>query len=1268
MAEATLRLPPVLDLLDENLAETFKKWKRQVEVYMLASGASSKSKKTRAAIILHCAGPQALEVCDQFQYDDPENREDPDIILEKLSQYCCPQTSEVLQSFRFWQIPFKEPFHSFLVELRTQAEYCNFAERDRMLRDKIVFSTTGKLQELLLRETTLDLNRTIDICQAFEATKKCAKEMCSVQDVNKVNFSQKDQKTASLSGENTGDGATINKCKFCGYNHEPSRFQCPAWGKTCNNCKGRNHFRSVCTRKRTVRAIERDTDEQEIFKEKCSEYAWMNVVSGKEKSRETALLNVNKTTVRFFLDTGADINAICQRFVKKYQVKPTPVNLKMWNKSILTPFGETELEVSNPKNGKSTQVKFIVVPNDLMCILGKKTCQDLGFVTINSDTFISKVDQVPKIQDLGDLGQAKLTVVKDVPPRALPCRRLPQAIQVRVRQELDLLVKRGVLIPIHEPTEWVSQMAIVQKANGKLRICIDPQPLNRALLREYYKLPTLDDVLPSLAHAKLFSKLDVKEAFWHVRLDEDSSKLTTMITPFGRYRWNRLPFGLKVSSEIFQRLLTEALEGLHGVFCVADDIVVVGCGKTENEARRDHDQKLQQLQQRCSKKNIKLNEEKEIIRTIEITFMGHRLTSSGVKVDETKVKAILGMPAPDDVAGVRRFCGMIQYLAKFMPNLSSDLSPIRELTKKGVKWEWSSKCEEAFMKLKKKITETPVLAYFDPDKELSLQVDSSKDGLGAVLMQEGRPLEYASRTLSSNEKNWAQIEKEALAVLYGLERFDQYTYGRKVIVYNDHKPLASILKKPLSEAPVRLQVMMMKLNRYDVEFNFLAGTNLYLADTLSRACCIEENDSLGIHLVNALEKFPSSCLHDVEMATLTDETMQDLLRVIRNGWPVRKTEVKETLKPYFDFRDTLSHQEGIILKGSRLLIPETLRSTMRNRLHAAHLGYDSMMRRARDAIFWPGMQRDIKQLSEACDVCQKYKPCNPKETMHTVEDGSKPWNKIAVDLFEIGGRHYVVAVDYYSSFIEMEYLISTTSSHIVGILKKMCARYGIPAVLVSDGGPQFTSSQFKSFVKEWGINHRVSSPGHPQGNGKAEAAVKIVKTMLKKTSEDGKDPYLAMLELRNTPRQDSDASPAQLMFGRQLDSLIPSFSQWNGELHEKKIQEQKKRREAIEKCYNKNARDMITLNPQQHVYYQNPGRREWEEGVVESQEDDRSYIINGKNGGVYRRNRLHIRPRPVSENENAIEDEKKEQPESSSAVSELKLPRRSARLAEKANI
>ena len=242
-------------------------------------------------------------------------------------------------------------------------------------------------------------------------------------------------------------------------------------------------------------------------------------------------------------------------------------------------------------------MNFIVVPNGFTNLLGLKTIQELGFITINSECFIAQV----KTPQLGDLGEATLKVDESV----------PLAIQDAVKEELDRLVDKGVLVSVTEPTEWVSQMAVVHKPNGKLRMCIDPQPLNAALKREHYKLPVLDDVLPKLKDAKVFSKLDVREAYWHDRLDEASSRLTTMITPFGRYQWKRLPFGLKVSSAIFQRKLDEALRDLDGVFNVVDDVVIAGCGRTEGEAQTDNQRKLTETLKGCAEKNIILNEDKQ---------------------------------------------------------------------------------------------------------------------------------------------------------------------------------------------------------------------------------------------------------------------------------------------------------------------------------------------------------------------------------------------------------------------------------------------------------------------------------------------------------------------------------------------------------------------------------------------------------------------------------------------------------------------------------
>ena len=233
------------------------------------------------------------------------------------------------------------------------------------------------------------------------------------------------------------------------------------------------------------------------------------------------------------------------------------------------------------------------------------------------------------------------------------------------------------------------------------------------------------------------------------------------------------------------------------------------------------------------------------------------------------------MPDPKDIHDVKCLCGMIQYMAKFLPNLAEDLEPIRKLTHKEVVWEWSKECKEAFQVIKKKLTSAPILSYYDPDKELTIQVDSSKDGIGAALIQEGRPIEYASRALTQTERKWAQIEKETLAVVYSLERFDQYTYGRNVKVQNDHKPLERILKKPLNQAPRRIQALLMRLFRYDVTFEYVPGNKLIIADTLSRA--FVETDELDQYsnqrimtVYDMLEDLPDARCEEIRQATGND--------------------------------------------------------------------------------------------------------------------------------------------------------------------------------------------------------------------------------------------------------------------------------------------------------------------------------------------------------------------------------------------------------------
>ena len=355
-----------------------------------------------------------------------------------------------------------------------------------------------------------------------------------------------------------------------------------------------------------------------------------------------------------------------------------------------------------------------------------------------------------------------------------------------------------VITPVDEPTEWVSPIVVAVKKSGELRVCIDPRPLNTVLKRERYQIPVIDDLLPDLTDARVFTKVDLASAFWHLELDRESSMLMTFAMPYGRYRWLHLPFGLSVSSEIFQKRLHQELQGLPGVKCIADDILIHGT------CEADHDSNLDGFMRRCQQKGIKLNAEKLEYKCKEVPFHGHLLTTEGLKPDPEKVRAIVEMPRPKDRGDILRLNGMVNYLSRFLPHLSDVMKPLRDLTHKDAAWCWDDLQEKVWNDVKTLIASAPVLAYYKPTEVLEIQCDSSQSGLGAALMQNGHPIAYASRALTETESRYAQIEKEMLAIVFSVEKFNDFTFGRRTVVHTDHKPIESIFMKPLHRAPFRM--------------------------------------------------------------------------------------------------------------------------------------------------------------------------------------------------------------------------------------------------------------------------------------------------------------------------------------------------------------------------------------------------------------------------------------------------------------------------------
>ena len=411
-----------------------------------------------------------------------------------------------------------------------------------------------------------------------------------------------------------------------------------------------------------------------------------------------------------------------------------------------------------------------------------------------------------------------------------PPRSVPLGMQSAYRAELDRLVEEGIITEVHEHTECINSIVPVMKEDESLRLCLDPKDLNKAIERNQWYARTLDDILPELAQSKYFTIKDAMSGFWHMLLDLRSSLLTTFNTPWGKYRWLRMPFGLKVFGDVFQERLDRVLRLVPGVLRITDDIVIHSA--TENT----HNGTVLVLCETTRLNNLSLNAKKMQFKFTDCKFFGHKLTPDGIKVDSKKIEAIIQMDPPQNITSLQSFNGMVNYLKKFSPVLSELSEPLRRLCKSGIKWAWESEQQNASEAIKRVIMTLPVLAYFDKTKKHTIQCDASKKGLGAVLLQESKPVMYVSRALTETEQRYSNIERELLAIVFALERLNHYTFRRTITVQSDHQPLQSIWKKFIVSTSPRLQRLLLRLAHYDINIEFLHGKENVIADTLSRIC------------------------------------------------------------------------------------------------------------------------------------------------------------------------------------------------------------------------------------------------------------------------------------------------------------------------------------------------------------------------------------------------------------------------------------------------
>ena len=1238
--------PRELNFSAMSLSEEWRRWEKSFKNYYAAAELSEKARSTQVAILLNCAGEEARDIFDSFNLNVEDDDATCDAVLQRFRTYCNPKKRPAFESYKFWQRQQSEdePFDKWLMELRIIGRNCEFGTTfDRQLRDKILFGVRDDVaRQRMLEEEELTLEKAINICHSLEATKarlhfmadKTKRTELSVNAIQK-----KHQATSSFTNQ-----PRQKPCFYCGAVHEPRR--CPAFGKQCHKCGKRNHFAAVCQR-RMINEIttEQPADEDEAF---------LQIHSLLERGQRTKMRsnltvkdnNFRSFEIEFKLDTGAEANVLPYSIYSEMCLGPLhncSTVLCGFGNAMVKPLGTTFLDVFD-RQGERFRLSFYVCKVVQIPILDEHACELLNLVKKIEDISPNKVPVVPvrfpltldnikhhyrEVFSGTGLYKQKyhISLKNEITPVVQPPRHIAYALRPKLKAALDDLTRKGIVSDVDGPTDWVSNLVVVEKKDMSLRLCLDPKPLNLAILRERFVIPTPADVQSQLAGKRVFSVIDMKDGYWHVGLTEASSYLTTFHTPWGRKRFLRMPFGICSASEVMQKRNASAFGDIQGVHVIADDIIVAAKDNDE------HDKIFLALINRAKEVGVRFNEKKIQFKVNSVHYMGHIVTEDGLKADNEKINAIVNMPDPHDIASLQRLLGMTKYLSQYIPNESIITAPLRALLKKNAKWVWSNEHSTAITELKRLLVSSPVLAFYDVDKTVTLQCDASQYGLGACLLQENKPVAFASRALSPAEKNYAQIEKELLAIVFAAEKFHQYVYGKpSVIVHSDHKPLEYIWKKPLGKTPPRLQRLMLRLQPYDLIIRYVPGKYMYMADTLSRAPLVSTVSSSDIDedLVQVVHSLVTNLpvtttnLDTIKRETAADGILQKVKAFCLSGWPRSIKNVPQPVRPFWHKRDVLHVADDIVFADQRIVVPAALQTQMLALIHESHFGIEKSKSRARELLYWPSMCADIERIVSQCELCIKYQNNNPREPLISHDIPNARFLKVAMDIMTYKNQDYLVIVDYFSKYPEMIALTDKTASTIVLQCKNVFARHGIPAEIVSDNMP-FNSREFLTFAKSWGIMTTTSSPTYSQSNGQAERFVQTLKRILKKATDLREDPFLALLEYRNTPVSGMKYSPAQILFSRRLRTKLPiatsllspvvvdpSFDLIRNQARQKRYYDRRgvkplpslKRGDVV--CYRKN--------------------NMWQKSdVVKDCKEPRSYMIRRTNDcGLLRRNRRHL--------------------------------------------
>jgi transposase InsO family protein len=1091
-----------------------------------------------------------------------------------------------------------ETVEQFATRLRILAASCEFDDVKKEVKSAIIQNCLSKrLRRYALRESGITLDDLLAKARSLEASETQATGMeeklpahkQSPENINRVNDVRR--KTPHPLSSNR-QAPPQQSCRKCGKPWPHRNNPCPAKGQTCHKCGKPNHYAKVCRSSRNnkpqqklhVRQVtenstqEKSTQESEASSDSDDEYIFS---TGKDESKiPTITVKINCADVPMIVDTGASTDIIDEKAFSQIN-QHLPVKLGHTTKRLFAYGSKTQLPTLGQFEGviefkgNRAKSKIHVLKGSNGSLLSYKTAQHLKVLNLNINhinhinksvcPILEKLEKkYPKLfSGIGKLKEVEVNLHIDnaVKPVTQRARRIPFHIRKKVEKELSNLEQQDIIERAEGPTSWISPLVATPKKDGNIRICVDMRMANKAIKRERHPMPTMDDLTHILNGATVFSKLDLRSGYHQLVLSPECRHITTFATHDGLWRYKRLNFGTNSASEIFQKQIQSLLANTQGSLNISDDIIVFG------KTQREHDTALEAVCQKLSEAGLTVHKQKCEFNKTSISFFGVVFSSQGIRPDQDKVEAIHRASQPTTVGDVRSFLGMATYCAKFIPRFSDVSEPLRELTKKDQPFLWTARHEKSFQKIKELLTSAQVMAYFDPDKETKLITDASPTGLSAILLQttqqteETRVVAYASRTLTSVESRYSQTEKEALAIVWAVEKLHIYLFGSRFKLVTDCKPLQLIFNNPKSKPPARIERWNLRLQAYDFEVLHMNGSR-NPSDFLSRHPTKEEaRNVLAEEYVQFLSfhAVPKAMtLDEIKEETARDITLQCVAYLTRDSnWnqihrlpPEYKKADKTELHLFKRIKSelTVNDQATIVLKGSRIVLPEKLREKAVSIAHEGHQGLCRTKQLLREKVWFPGIDKHTERMINTCTACQANSQADKPEPLRMSQLPPTPWHTIHADFCGPfpSGAYLFVLIDAYSRYPEVDIVNSTSASSIIPKLNRVFATHGIPAVVCSDNGPPFTSHDIQEYMKENGIQHRRVTPLWPQANSEVERFMQPLTKAIRCANTEGKQwtkhLHRFLLNYRSTTHPSTGYSPAELLFNRKIQNKLPQVN------------------------------------------------------------------------------------------------------------------------------